>query len=46
MPLSFYDWTLILGLGIMNFVLIEITKWFLKLKIQRDDLVFYFNFCG
>ncbi|MEK7624224.1 MAG: HAD-IC family P-type ATPase [Patescibacteria group bacterium] len=32
MPLSFYDWTLILGLGIMNFVLIEITKWFFKVK--------------
>ncbi len=31
-PLSFYDWTLVLSLGIMNFVLIEITKWFFKVK--------------
>jgi len=26
-PLNFFDWQLVVGLGLLNVVLIEITKW-------------------
>ncbi len=33
-PLNFFDWKLILGLGILNLILIEATKWYFIAKKQ------------
>jgi len=34
-PLNFFDWTLLLGLGLINLVLIEIIKWFFRIKSEK-----------
>jgi len=31
-PLNFFDWLLLLGLGIINLILIEATKWYFIAK--------------
>jgi len=36
MPLGFQDWLIILGLGILNIVLIEITKYYFIVRHQTD----------
>ena len=34
-PLNLFDWTLLLGLGLINLVLIEIIKWFFRIKSEK-----------
>ena len=34
-PLNFFDWQLVLGLGLFNILLIEITKWYFITKKQK-----------
>jgi len=36
-PLNFFDWQLILGLGILNLILIEATKWYFITKSKVKD---------
>ncbi len=33
-PLNFFDWTLLLGLGMINLILIESVKWYFKTKLK------------
>jgi len=35
-PLGFQDWLIILGLGIINMILIEATKWYFISKRKYD----------
>ena len=36
-PLNFFDWQLILGLGFLNLILIEITKWYFITRHETEE---------
>ena len=37
-PLNFFDWLLLLGLGMINLILIESTKWYFKTNSKVENL--------
>jgi Ca2+-transporting ATPase len=36
-PLNFFDWQLILGLGFLNLILIEVTKWYFISRHETEE---------
>jgi len=36
-PLNLFDWMLLLGLGVINLILIEATKWYFITKSKVKD---------
>ncbi len=38
-PLSLFDWLILLGLGMINLVLIEATKWYFIIKTKTDKRI-------